>query len=207
MIPYPVIVGFVVIGIILIPRIIKSQQGGKNVGTNKPATPPPPPQPAAPPPRKRLGWLTWLVVLALLVGAVVLGLYGWRYYHNSKQRLELEAGQLPSRPSLVGRQGSYTWWLPSGQYNRGRNSDTVRVTITKDNDEEMVFVSAYTYDGQLRSGQYELKKKDDKAKGRWRQNVPPDGGEVVLEQTGLLTWSGHETDREGNRPRIELTIE
>lgn len=100
------------------------------------------------------------------------------------------------------------WSLPSGEYHRGLNSDTLKVKITAKNDREMWFETPYISDGKTQLGHYYLASTDGKRyDGKWSQKKPGDSGRIWLRKISDGLWVGSSTSDQAPEKIFELELE
>lgn len=138
--------------------------------------------------------LKWVVGTVIVVGLLTWGLTSSHEQENKAETVARSSGIPVVQPK---EEWVFLWHLPPGQYDRGRNEETLEVRIVKNDPDALWFETPYENMGTMEVSRFQTSKKGDQFIGTWSQDRPNDGGSIYLNKVGEQMWVGQLTDKSG----------
>ncbi len=140
------------------------------------------------------------IIFALLL---VFFLFLWYKHIEAKERLLVEIKT--TRTITPKEEWFFTWILPPGEYDNNRNSHTLSLEITLDNDAEFRAIMYDNSQGRnLKVGGLRLNKKGNNLIGTWSNYLNDNGGDCYLYYAKDGIWTGHYTHKDKTRTDIKM---
>ena len=145
------------------------------------------------------GWVTTLVAILTLSF-----LAPWMWQKISEGGITVTSSGIQTvRPA---EEWVFSWRLPPGQMDGGRNQHTLEVEITRNDRESLWVVLHDKGNGEdVSVGGLRLAKNGDDLIGTWNNYLDGDGGKCYLYKQGANQWwSGHYELKDGSRTDCTL---